>query len=76
MTRPPYRRVVPPLGKRARVGWDLALAEIEHQAEHWDTPDHGETGHVIAEALRAAVQIARRGGLACEHRREPEDVQH
>ena len=52
----------------AQVGWEAALLEIEHQAEHWDTPDHGEVGHLIAQALRAAVDIARSGGLRCEHR--------
>ncbi len=55
-----------PAGERA--GWEAALEEIEHQAMHWDTPDHGQTGHLIAEALRAAVYIARAGGLNCEHR--------
>jgi hypothetical protein len=44
------------------IGWDAALLEIEHQAEHWDTSDHGETGHLIAEALRSSVSIARDGG--------------
>ena len=44
------------------------LLELEHQAEHWDTPAHGETGHLIAQALRAAADIARTGGLQCEHR--------
>ena len=44
------------------------MLEFEHQAEHWDTPDHGETGHLIASALRAAVDIAQSGGLRCEHR--------
>ena len=53
---------------RERTGWDAALEEIEHQAEHWDTNDHGETGHLIAQALLAAVEIARAGGLQCEHR--------
>ena len=52
----------------ARAGWLAALDEIEHQAVHWDTPDHGSTGHLIAEALRAAAEIARNGGLQCEHR--------
>jgi hypothetical protein len=52
----------------ASAGWEAALLEIEHQAEHWDTPDHGETGHLIAQALRTAVEIARAGGLNCEHR--------
>jgi CheY-like chemotaxis protein len=49
-------------------GWDAALLDIEHQAEHWDTPDHGQTGYLIAQALHAAVDIARAGGLRCEHR--------
>lgn len=44
------------------------MLEFEHQAEHWDTPEHGETGHLIAQALRAAVEIARGGGLKCKHR--------
>jgi hypothetical protein len=58
------------LGSRpsAGVGWGAALLEIEHQAEHWDDPAHGEIGHLIAEALRAAVAIARTGGLRCDHR--------
>jgi hypothetical protein len=52
----------------APAGWEAARREFEHQAEHWDTPDHGETGHLIAQALRAAVDIALGGGLRCEHR--------
>jgi hypothetical protein len=36
----------------AAAGWEAALLEFEHQAEHWDTPDHRETGHLIASALR------------------------
>jgi hypothetical protein len=52
----------------APVGWEAARQEFEHQAEHWDTPDHGQTGHLIATALRAAVDIAESGGLRCEHR--------
>ena len=55
-------------GADAQVGWEAALLEIEHQAEHWDTPDHGQIGFLIAQALRAAVDIARTGGLRCEHR--------
>jgi hypothetical protein len=51
------------------AGWSAALLELEHQAAHWDTPEHGETGYLIAAALRAAVDIARHGGLDCEHRR-------
>lgn len=54
----------------AKTSWETALLEIEHQAEHWDTPDHGETGHLIAQALLAAVDIARAGGLQCEHRQD------
>ena len=53
----------------AKTSWETALLEIEHQAQHWDTPDHGETGHLIAQALLAAVDIARAGGLQCEHRK-------
>ena len=52
----------------APAGWQAARLEFEHQAEHWDTPDHGETGHLIAQALRAAIDIAQSGGLHCEHR--------
>src|SRR3954453_12182476 len=48
------------------AGWAAALHELEHQATHWDTPDHGETGHLIAQALRAAIDIARDGGLQCD----------
>jgi hypothetical protein len=59
---------IPNLREGAGVGWEAALLEIEHQAEHWDTADHGETGHLIAQALRTAVEIARAGGLKCEHR--------
>ena len=58
----------PDFGTGAQAGWEAALLEIEHQAVHWDTPDHGQVGHLIAEALRAAVAIARTGGLQCEHR--------
>ena len=53
------------------VGWEAALLEIEHQAEHWATPEHGQVGELIAAALRASVQIARAGGLNCEHRGAP-----
>jgi hypothetical protein len=59
---------------QAQVGWEAALLEIEHQAEHWDTPDHGQVGHLIAEALRAATDIARAGGLHCRHRGGSADV--
>jgi hypothetical protein len=54
---------------RRPAGWEAALREIEHQAEHWDTPEHGDTGRLIAEALRSAADVARAGGLECEHRR-------
>jgi hypothetical protein len=46
------------------------MLEFEHQASHWDTAAHGDVGHLIAQALRAAVDIARTGGLRCEHRPE------
>jgi hypothetical protein len=48
------------------AGWAAALREFEHQALHRDTPEHGDTGHLIAQALRAAVVIARAGGVQCE----------
>jgi len=65
----PVSRAGPTITAKLRPGWEAAMREIEHQAEHWDTPDHGETGSLIAQALRAAVDIARAGGLHCEHRR-------
>ncbi len=65
----PVSRAGPIITAKLRPGWEAAMREIEHQAEHWDTPDHGETGSLIAQALRAAVDIARAGGLHCEHRR-------
>jgi hypothetical protein len=52
----------------AKIGFEAALQEIEHQAEHWDTPQPRATGHLIAEALRSSVSIARDGGLQCGHR--------
>jgi Histidine kinase-, DNA gyrase B-, and HSP90-like ATPase len=55
-TRPSSRRF------RPAVGWRAAMVEFQHQAKHWDTPEHGETGHLIAQALRAAVDIACTGG--------------
>src|SRR5579864_1791006 len=61
-----------PYRPSAGVGWRAAMVEFEHQAEHWDTAEHGETGHLIAQALRSAVDIARAGGLKCEHRVEAE----
>ena len=39
--------------------------ETEHQAEHWNAPAHG---YLIAWAVRASADIARDGGLTCEHR--------
>jgi hypothetical protein len=60
----------------ATAGWEAALLEFEHQADHWDTPDHRETGHLIASALRAAVDIARSGGLRCEHREDGDHRQN
>jgi hypothetical protein len=62
---------VPRRSRAFRNGWDAALREIEHQAAHWDTPEHAELGRVIAEALRASAEIARSGGLNCEHRSRP-----
>jgi hypothetical protein len=48
------------------AGWAAALGEIEHQAAHWDTPDHGDVGKLLAAVLRSAVEIARAGGLMCD----------
>jgi hypothetical protein len=69
-------QAIPEADTGANAGWLAALEEIEHQAVHWDTPDHGPTGHLIASALRAAVEIARDGGLQCEHRQgdKPDSV--
>lgn len=64
----PEKPSTPSAADMGQPGWEAALHEIEHQAQHWDTPEHGDLGHVIAEALRSAVDIARAGGLACEHR--------
>ena len=64
----------PDFSTGARVGWEAALLDIEHQAEHWDTPEHGAVGHLLAEALRAAVEITRTGGLQCEHRGGSADI--
>jgi hypothetical protein len=58
----------PEFSTHVQVGWEAALLELEHQAEHWNTPDHGQVGYLLAQALRAAVDIARTGGLRCEHR--------
>jgi hypothetical protein len=58
----------------APSSWEAARREFEHQAQHWDTPDHGETGHLIAQALRAAVDIAQSGGLHCDHRQSSRPV--
>jgi len=58
----------PHLSREAQIGWEAALLEIEHQAEHWETSEHGDIGLVIAGALRTAARIARAGGLDCEHR--------
>src|SRR5690348_1144200 len=70
----PAPRDNPSRGNAAQVGWDAALREIEHQAEHWETSDHGQVGYFIAQALRAAVEIARTGGLDCEHQHGSADV--
>ena len=48
------------------------MVEFEHQADHWDTLEQGETGHLIAQALRAAVDIPRAGALNCKHRVDAE----
>jgi hypothetical protein len=48
----------PRFGQQSAGNWEAALLEIEHQAQHWDTLDHGETGHFIAQTLRAAARLA------------------
>jgi len=56
------------LSQEAQIGWEAALLEIEHQAEHRATSEHADVGLIIAGALRSAAQIARAGGLRREHR--------
>ena len=65
----PRTEGAPQFSTEARIGFEIALREVEHQAEHWDTADHGPTGHLIAEALRSSVDIARNGGVDCKHRK-------
>jgi hypothetical protein len=48
----------PHFAAQAQGSWEAALQEIEHLAQHWDTPDHSETGHLIAQALCAAARLA------------------
>ena len=55
------------LNTEHRAGWEAALKEIEHQAQHLQ-----DRGAGAAEILREAVRIARAGGLTCEHRRSLE----
>jgi hypothetical protein len=54
-----------PLNVEQRAGWEAALRELEHQAVHLEIDGHPDA----AETLFTAVEIARAGGLRCEHRR-------
>ena len=53
------------LNTEHKAGWEAALKEMEHQAEHFE--QRGARG--AADILREAVRVARAGGLNCEHRR-------
>jgi hypothetical protein len=57
----------PKISARVKTGRDAAVDDIEHQAEHWASVDHGQVGQFIAAVLRAAAGITRSGGLRCEH---------
>jgi hypothetical protein len=50
-------------------GWLAALLELEHQAVHLETAGQPDA----AEVLFTAIEIARAGGLRCEHRRPMAD---
>ena len=50
-----------------RAGWEEALRELAHLAEHYARPINGEEGQLIARGLRDAILILRAGGLICEH---------
>jgi hypothetical protein len=67
-----HPKIGPELNTEARAGWDAALRELEHLAEHWARPANGEEGEIIARGLRDAALILRTGGLVCEHRRPQE----
>ena len=54
-----------------RAGWEEALRELAHLAEHYARPANGEEGQLIARGLRDAILILRTGGLVCEHRPRP-----
>jgi hypothetical protein len=51
-----------------RAGWEEALRELAHLAEHYARPANGEEGQIIARGLRDVILILRAGGLVCEHR--------
>jgi hypothetical protein len=50
-----------------RAGWEEALRELAHLAEHYARPVNGEEGQIIARGLRDVILILRTGGLVCEH---------
>lgn len=63
------RQRVGPVGPDAdaidpKAGWDAALAELRHQAQHLEA--RGALRAAVT--LYDAIRIARAGGLACEHR--------
>jgi hypothetical protein len=51
------------------AGWQAALRELEHLAEHYARPVNGKYGQMAAGVLRDVLLILRTGGLVCEHRR-------
>lgn len=50
------------------AGWQAALRELEHLAEHYAGPINGRYGQMAAGVLRDVLLILRTGGLVCEHR--------
>ena len=48
-------------------GWEAALWEFAHQADHLEARGAYRTATV----LREAIKLARAGGLLCEHRPAP-----
>src|SRR5437764_10326895 len=57
-----------PLRADKRAGRHAAMVESGIRLSTWDTTEHGETGYLIAQALRVAVDMAGAGGLKCEYR--------
>jgi hypothetical protein len=57
------------MSAEARAGWEAALGEFAHQADHLEQ----RGSHRAAVVLREAIKLARAGGLICEHRRAPHE---